>query len=594
MNPIEELRALAASSPLAPLDPKAADDKSAFSLSAEICRRLQIDVLGEWPEDQSIEIFSYNLKKLRRVRDFDRIKMPRLLQLCGEQAERHINPGMAPIPDKFTLGQIRQAVCTMAGRRELDSDSVLGTGCWRGRDEDGNETSSVVIVNAKEYAVWNGEMRLERIVHPRCGGLLLQISNRRPWVDFSELAKFCNDAADPTWCKAVFEAVARELGGPGRWRWRQPHAPCILAGLVAATWIQSLWEWRPQVSIIGETNTGKSLLFDTLPEMFGRMSAKLARSSTARGLAQTVGQHSRVLMVDEWDRIPEKRRPEIFSLIRESGRGEECATGRPSQVAKITFLKNIWWTAGITSNLEEPADRNRFIIFELVPAAAGQHGKLRTSPASELRKLGMAMLAIAVRYGVAAVRLADEMKGTQVENIHPRFVESFAAPAAIEAAACGMSRDDGESLLREYLEAVGQDGVIDRDDDELMHTILASIIDAGRELGRKSVAQLVEIVRDVNANSQHAFDSEEALAKVGVAVRRDEITRAEILIVAHNVASRHLLAATPWSGRTIREILARASGAVEGVRKIGGINQRCFSIPTDSESLNRYLGGKQV
>ena len=33
-----------------------------------------------------------------------------------------------------------------------------------------------------------------------------------------------------------------------------------MSGLVLATWVQSLWAWRPRIDVLGATNTGKSML----------------------------------------------------------------------------------------------------------------------------------------------------------------------------------------------------------------------------------------------------------------------------------------------------------------------------------------------
>lgn len=541
---------------------------------AEVCRRLEIDVLGEW-ENGEVEIYSFHHRKSRRIRDPERIKYPKLLQLCGEPAQKYVHNSVQAIPDKFSIGQVRDAICYLAGRQELDHDSLLGMGCWRGRDTSGAETNSIVVVNAREAGVWNGAMRLETIDHPRHGGLLLRIASTQPWVDLRELAGLCEAAGDPAWCDRALQDVTDEFN---RWRWAQSYAPIILSGLVAATWIQSLWQFRPQVSITGQSNAGKTFLFTTLESIFGGLAEKLASDSTARGLQQALGGDSRVLLIDEWDRIRPKNRDEIFSLIRRSTRGEKRAVGTQSQKAKTTSMKNIWWTAGIMSNISEEADKNRFISFQLLPASKGQHGKLQLRPSEELAEMGMKLLAIAIRHGVTAVNLASQLKSLTVEGVHPRFIESYAVPCAIAAVAGGMDRSAAESLLREYLESLGDDKDVERDEDSLLQTILSSHVDGGKTYFRRSVGELIEIIRHPNANLQWD-EAEDALARVGVAVRKDSITGEERLVIAYGSATRHLLRHTEWEGKTIGEVLRNIPGAYFINTKIGGTSSRCYSIP---------------
>src|SRR5262249_25141611 len=156
-------------------------------------------------------------------------------------------------------------------------------------------------------------------------------------------------------------------------------------GLVLATWIQTLWPWRPQVSITGASRAGKSTLFDTVSGLFGKLT--LASSgSTAAGIRQATKSSAKVIFVDEFE--AKKHRAEVLEMLRSSGGGTPTLRGTTKHRSLGFKLRHIVWVAGIESGLRRDRDRTRFIGLELVKLPPDQHGGLEIPSEFELADLG--------------------------------------------------------------------------------------------------------------------------------------------------------------------------------------------------------------
>ncbi|MCA9220406.1 MAG: hypothetical protein KDA71_08765, partial [Planctomycetales bacterium] len=341
MHTYQDLLALAESADIWPRPTAEQLDADAFAVEEEICERLQIDVLGEW-ENGAVEIYSAVNRKIQQVRDLDRFGYARFVQLCGRPARDFINQGMHDVPGMVKVGDVKAAIALLAGRCRLTHKSLLGVGCWRGRDTEDNPRDEVVLVGDGEAAAWLRTAGvLEKVEHPRRGGLLLGITGADAWYDFDRLANHLAAAESPEWCAAVVDELADEFS---RWEWEHDTTPELLVGLVLASYVQTLWEWRPQVAITGRTNSGKSYLFETLVRLFGPIAYKVTgQSSTEAGIRQGLGSSAMIPLLDEWDKS--RHRAAILSMIRTAGRRDRRATGTQDQKGHETALQHIFWVA---------------------------------------------------------------------------------------------------------------------------------------------------------------------------------------------------------------------------------------------------------
>ena len=75
-------------------------------------------------------------------------------------------------------------------------------------------------------------------------------SGAEPWYDYAKLAHYLAICDRDFATAAMNEAIALfDL-----FSWKHASSAVTITGLVLATWVQSIWDWRPQVAIIGPSN----------------------------------------------------------------------------------------------------------------------------------------------------------------------------------------------------------------------------------------------------------------------------------------------------------------------------------------------------
>jgi hypothetical protein len=123
----------------------------------------------------------------------------------------------------------------------------------------GSIFGQLVLVKQKEIGLLNGSGRIERSRVPFVNGRIMDCGRASgDWYDTDALNRCLFEAQNNQWCHGVVEE-ARSLFV--KWNWRQSvQAPFVITGLVIASWLQSLWTWRPQVFVTGNSNTGKTVL----------------------------------------------------------------------------------------------------------------------------------------------------------------------------------------------------------------------------------------------------------------------------------------------------------------------------------------------
>ncbi len=548
--------------------------KATFPVQERILKKLQIEVLYE-TEEGRIRIFSWLLRKSSWINsgNVDRLKKERFVQICGPPAMEHISSD----PDgenSWSIADVREAIALMASARR-EEHNERGVGVWQGRDETGYETNSILLVGDTEAAKWNGADELSRVVSPRSDGLVLDFgSNNRDWFEFDELARYTKDSRDPGWCNDVLDQ-ATELFS--RWRWRLPdNDPVLVSGLCLATWVQTLWTWRPLVAVIGESNSGKSLFFEALggsewrKGLFGQLAFKQAKSTEA-GIRQGIHNTARVVLCDEFEKS--KERDKVLEMLRASTRGESISRGTSDQRGRTFTLRHIGWMAAIEAGLQRQPDINRFVQLELKRAEGSKQGQLTLPENGALYRLGQKMLAIAVTHAIEAKALAIRLKKTQFAKIDARTVEVYAVPAAILARAFGNNDDEAALLLGRLLRSVESESQGSTDHDDLLEDILGALVNCGVKDGQITVGQIIDSDSMWHEHAQR-------LEAQGISIVAAE-GGGRRLIVAHREVASKLLRGSQWQGQRIDQILLRIVGAARVRHRMGGKNPRVISVPIE-------------
>lgn len=546
--------------------------KVEYPVQELILKKLQLEVLYE-DDEGKVRVFSTFLRKSTWIRRIEWLKAESMIQMCGAPAIEHISSDPDG-EDTWSMSDVRKAISYAASNRRSKHDD-RGIGVWQGLDDNGHEIDSIVLVNETEAVRWDGDV-LRRIVAPRVDGLMLDFgSGHEDWFDFQELEKNLQAAAEPTWRKSVIEEACALFS---KWNYKNAEidpelSPLLMTGLVMASFIQTLWNWRPLVAIIGESNSGKSMMFEALAGtlstrgLFGNLAFRSAKSSEA-GIRQGIANTAMICMVDEFEKS--KHREQILELFRASTRGETIAKGTAGTQKGMTFtLRHIGWIAATESGLQDQPDVNRFIQFDLLTAKEGQHNKLRLPEGGYLQALGQKLLAIAVVGAIKAKRLAVAIKSTKVEGIDPRTIESYSAPAAVLSLAMGYDETAAAGLLSDLLQGVDKSDQGRTDHESLVHDIISSQINCGPKEGYLTIGQIL-------ASSQTFYEHLNRLEAAGVTACAD----GEIF-VAHRQVARSLLRDDAWKGKRIDQILKRIPGSKPGRMRIGGQHLHGIYIPFD-------------
>lgn len=575
--------------PAAPIEPiveridQNTNEDSNDTYERMILSAIQLKVIGEYPNGW---VYAFSSHPSRRnttdIRDPDRLTFARLLQLCGPPVRELVREDES-VKDEgggsetFTVSEVRNAICFVAGQRRLGEQSLSGVGVWNSLNAEGEEdekSSAVILVGKGEAAKWNGSKKLERYFDPEIGGRLLQLNNSEAWYDHATLADYIQKAT-PQWAQQVIEETS---GVFDRWRWQsQSHYPMVVTGLIMATFVQTIWAWRPQAAITGRTNTGKSTFFDCLSKVFGQLASRSSKS-TAAGIRQTIQSSARVILIDEFERS--RHRDDILEMIRAASRGDSIRTGTTNQRGMEFLIRHIIWVAAIEIGLKRAPDRNRFIMLELLPAKAGEHGTLKCPPDDYLYDLGHKLLAIAVRNIHQARAMAIRLKARQHAGCDPRIVESYAVPAAMLAVSMGWDDVKADGGLADMLGQVPADDHTASDEEDVIQAILRSVV----RIDRSHELTVSEIL------AERGSDNMRALERHGLGIcyhnrgRRpvataDRRIAGENLFIDHKDVTHKLLKGTDWQFQSIDQILQRVDGAEKRRARIGSRIVNGVSIP---------------
>lgn len=528
---------------------------------AECLEALRLEVLFE-TERGKVTVYCSGTKKTREIQQVERMKHENLIQLVGQPAVDLVVHS-DPKEGQYSLAHVRRAISLTASQRAIDSEDtdIFGRGVWKNENE-------TVLVNGNHLSVWDGTnfRKTETAVYR---GMICRLTGGKNWYDHQEVEKLIqNCQSDDFRKKTLNESI--EL--VERWTWQhQSISGELITGMIVATFIQSMFSWRPQISICGESNTGKTSFFKVLcgdsdfKGIAGRLAWKVSDTSAA-GIRQDIGNNSYFVAVDEWDAM--KRKPEILKLLRSSGPGDKVVFGSSSHQSKKFGLRHLCWLAGVYSDLVEDVDRNRFVSIDLVKPPIDRWKAFRMPTPCEAFDLGKRLMAIAVWGGYEMVRVADRIASMEFRGVHERQVRNLGVAAASLAVAHGGGEEAARRILEVFAASFSADeeSATVADHKQILEELLMASIDCGR--GDK------RIVGDLLSSSGEYLSHSKSLEGVGVAVK------------PHHDSNGLFVSKSIWdpqkrSIKTLRQILGRIPGAKSVPQRMSGILIRGIWIPWD-------------
>lgn len=566
-------------------DPSPTKPRSLTLFEEQLLNLIGLDVLGEH-ESGHVRVYSRHHKKVCLITNVDRLGFPTLQQICGPAARDHVSESAKEGDgDSASLFTVRQAIGLIAGNRRIEDGAMLGQGCWPlGSHLAGDQ--ALVVVNGGSSSIFNGRQELEPNESPLCRGRILDLSNTDPWVGWPELAAALAATEDPDSRAATITDAIEILS---RWRWRYDDDPTIAAGLMLATFVQSFFDWRPQVAILGESGSGKTTFFEFVGRAFGGLAIR-GEKPTEAGLRQAVGNSSRAVILDEFEE--DKHRQHVLELIRTSSRGESSAIlrGSQDQRGRRFALRHICWVAAIEIGLKRDPDRNRFVQLEMLKPVDELRGRLSIPSLEESRRLGIRLLAVAIRSIFQALNAVQSLRTVRVDGVPDRVIESYAVPVAMLVAGGMGDVEWGRKWLEQTVSSRDFAEVSMSDQQELLDAILSSQVQL--EHGKR--ATVAEILSGDVSDSTHpgatrsleASGVTRASSHLGTA-RKDTIPfeARNIVFMNHKDVTRNLLRGTKWAEQSIDTILLRLNGAERGQRRIASRVCRGIDIPAKTVGI---------
>ncbi len=547
---------LVANTPQQPKRPPEPID--ALAIERQQLADMGLTVLGD--DDAGFaHVFSTNTRKIAKLKP-SQVRYADLLRLGGEKIRERVSENEDSAEEMKSLGvaalsvrDVRNAIALMASRRRIAPELAAGQGFHLG------ETGHGILVDAGGAAVWDYDNRcLKRASEPFVDGLLLDYSGGSAVFDFDSLQRRLGAMNRERFAEAA-RGLDRVLE---LWRWKQPGGHTLVTGLAMATFIQTAWKWRPQVSIRGESGSAKTRLFEVLAEVSGGLFEKVAKVTEA-GLRQFISNRVTGILLDEHEE--DKHRQRIYELVRTASRGEQILRGTAGGRPQSFGLRHMVWVAAIESGLTEQADRNRFIRVEIEPPKKWITG---IPSDSDLRELGQEIIAGAIFYCREALEICERVKQLAIDGVEQRQVENFSVPTAMLAVSGIFPRATPEGILRSLIEQVADHSDESSEPDQV--TLLRDIL------------SMRVIVERETLTAGEILDEPFRCAGGRAALERDGLKRCgESMFVATKLVEDRLRG-TRWQGRRLREILVRLPGAAAGKdvrRRCGGVVHAGVLVP---------------
>jgi hypothetical protein len=269
---------------------------------------------------------------------------------------------------------------------------------------------------------------ITEIENPVYEGKIIKFS--KSWLN---IKKF-KDKHGKASLKAVYKKIYAYIS---QWCWKEKDAAKYLSALVLVIAFQQAMKWRPWVYLSGETGTGKSLFLDeVIGSLFNEL-VKRADKTTEHAIYQAVGNTSRILNLDEFEKS--KHIPQVMEALKLMSRGGEKTTGTPGEKELTYLLHHIPILASIytpATCVKDESQRNRLMRFELIKP------KDRTPPTiwtDEEAEDILAELIAAVMEGWEAIqKQADvivaktkQIKASFAGNVDDRTIQNFMYVSAV-------------------------------------------------------------------------------------------------------------------------------------------------------------------
>jgi hypothetical protein len=541
-----------------------------------ILKRIGMIALGVTEGTSEIEAFCERNGRAFRLQHIANLKLADLVLHLGPEIMSEINTGSEPDPTKLTIDNIRLAIAAEASRNRLSSNSYYGVGIWE-------INGRLLLVNAGEATIVNCVVSKTTI--PIVDNKIFDFGDSKKWFDHSWFVQEFEKNQDREYSMGVLNEAIEIFA---RWdNWRHSKTPEIVAALICCTWIQNVWDWRPQACITGATNSGKTMLIRTVRAMFadGAMAVG-GMSPSAAGLRQKLKNTSKGVFIDEFE-PHSKHRKECLDMFRGMSRGDAVPRGTAGSQRGMDFImKHLPWHGAISAEVREAADRNRYLMIELDHVKKGRGSTLQLPSNAECCAVGMKLMVVACKYWQQAKEMAVAIKKAHIEGVDRRLVESFSVPCAMLSVVIGLSEDEAIQLTKDVIAEQDLDEQSESDEQSLLRDIMESPVQL--EGGKQATMSLL-----VKGSFGSAYGATDAMTRCGV--KRVDLHGVEHLFFSESSICANLFRDPARKNTGVMQILGRIKGAKKCRQYMGAHRPYGIMLPlTTVESMLGVTEGTEI
>ena len=536
-----------------------------------ILKRLGMIVLGMPEGTNNVAGFCERNGRTFILERVSSLKMADLVLHLGPEIVPEIQTGDEKDPNKLAMSAIQLAIAAEGSKTRLTGKGYLGVGIWElcGR---------LMIVNAGEATIVNGD--ITRTTVPLIDGKIFDFGESQKWFDHDWFVEEFKRTENREYSMGVLNEAIEIFG---RWdNWTHKHNPEIVASLICCSWIQTIWDYRPQACVVGGSNSGKTSLFTVTKAMFcqGRMTVGGA-DPTMAWIRQSLGNTAKIISCDEFEHP--HRRKECLDGFRAASRGETVGRGTSGQKGISFTLRHLPWHGAISADFRSAADRNRYLMLELNPVPKGRGSTLSIPSAQECENLGLRLMVVAVRNWQRAKMIAAAIKKVNFEGVDRRIVESFSVPCGMIAAILGLDDAESVELTKDFLKERNFDEQSESDEQTLLREIYESPVQL--DGGKKSSMSM--LIKGAYGNSYN-----DAMIRCGV--RKILKGAVEYLFFCESSICANLFTDQAKKSTGVSQILARVPGAIRDRQRMGAHNPRGVSIAISTiDSLMGVMEGQE-
>ncbi|NDE17945.1 hypothetical protein EBZ80_23770, partial [bacterium] len=234
----------------------------------------------------------------------------------------------------------------------FDPSRIRGAGCWV--ETTGADQPSTVIFHAGDRLYVNG---VETPIHEHKSDWYYPVRKPRP-VQLSRAASLAD--------RAKFAAVC------DRFNWRDSDRGWVLSGWVFSAIVCGALDWRPHLTLNGESGAGKSYVWNSyIAPILGPMAVCALSSTTEAGIRHTLGCDALPVLMDEAEAKDERSARRIQGIL-ELSRMASAETGAAilkgsAHGEAVTYrVRSCFLLSSIAKAATEFADESRFAQTELV------------------------------------------------------------------------------------------------------------------------------------------------------------------------------------------------------------------------------------